>query len=48
MFKQDENMDIIVHQNHFVENLTTVDTSNTGNPEGDLERDDNRLHRKAQ
>ena len=46
--QQDENMDIIVHQNSFVENLTTVEASNAGDPERVLDRDDNRLLRKAQ
>ena len=41
-------MDILVHQNDFVDNLATVECANAGDPDRLLERDDNRLIRKAQ
>ena len=46
--EQDENMDILVHQNNFVEKLATVEATNAGNPDRVLDKDDNRLLRKAQ
>ena len=45
---QEDNMDIIVHQDDFVEKLETVDCSNAGDPDKLLAKDDNRLIRRAQ
>ena len=45
---QEDNMDIFVHQNDFVDNLSTVECTNAGDPDKLLAKDDNRLIRKAQ
>ena len=43
-----QNLDILVHQNDFADNLSTVECTNAGDPHKLVERDDNRIIRKAQ